>query len=555
MQLTRRSALGLGLASGSALAGWAFGHSAWATATPVTPRAATAVNPLDREQMGHLQHAQNLAAMPDGEWRHMGSWDPGQEWLDAYRYQLAFMAYSVALATYHYLDAAPRTTQPVFDALIRKMVRREVWDFWRETSRSGPRLDPDLKQLREPWTDPIKSENIMYSGHLHAMLGLYRMLYDDPKYDQPGSISFVKAPIFHGMGPERYDYNHASVDDAIWRQMPEFQWLGIPCEPNNSFIVCNQYPLLGFRLFDAVHGLGRSTAALARYKQAWQGRGGLFNAQGVPVWSVMLKQDKTIWSPGPDSAWTIASLNWTQPELVRQAHERLRAMWIKPQGDGTVSVNSMGEILGRLKGDAQAAPTPFRSPAFGYVALWLAELGDTQTLSALMAHSDRHMNPTWERDGLFYPRNDGSYKASGELTYMDPLTGNALLGTARLCPPDGMRAIFEAPWTPQRQRGPTVAAVSGNAQLTLAKRLDADTVSLALRQATASKDRVELHIEGVVPGAAWAIEDAGRQVLASSASSRSLLDGLVVRAEGPALRISVPPAAERRLILRSRGRA
>ena len=269
----------------------------------------------------------------------------------------------------------------------------------------------------------------------------------------------------------------------------------------------------------------------------------------------MLRQDKTVWLPGPDSAWTIASLNWTQPELVRQAHDRLRQLWIKPQADGTASVRSMGEILGLLKGDARAASTPFRSPAFGYVALWLAELGDTQTLSALMAHADRHMNPTWERDGLFYPRNDGSYKASGELTYMDPLTGNALLGTARLCPPDGMRAIFEAPWTPQRQRGLTVASVSGNAQLTLAKRLNADTVSLALRQAPASKDRVELHIEGVVPDAAWAIEDTDRQVLASSASSRSLLGGLEVRADGPSLRISVPAAAERRLVLRSGGQA
>jgi hypothetical protein len=75
------------------------------------PRAVTKVHPLDRDQMGHLLHARNLASMPDGEWRHMGSWDPGQEWLDAYRYQLAFMAYSVALATYHYLDAAPRTTR------------------------------------------------------------------------------------------------------------------------------------------------------------------------------------------------------------------------------------------------------------------------------------------------------------------------------------------------------------------------------------------------------------------------------------------------------------
>ena len=215
----------------------------------------------------------------------------------------------------------------------------------------------------------------------------------------------------------------------------------------------------------------------------------------------------------------------------------------------------MGEILGRLKGEAQAAPTPFRSPAFGYVALWLAELGDTDTLRALLAHANRHMGPRWEHDGLFYPRNDASYGARGELTYMDPLTGNALIGTARICPPDGMRAIFEAPWTSQHRVGPHVAAVSGNAQLTLAKRLDAKTVSLALRQAPQQTGAVELRIEGVAPGAAWGVEDASRQVLASSSSRGSPLAGLEVHAEGPTLRILVPPAAERRLLLRAGGRA
>jgi hypothetical protein len=67
-----------------------------------------------------------LGAMPDGEWRHMGSWDPGQEALDSYRYQIAFMAYSLGLTAYHYLPAAPRTLQPDFDRLIQKMLRREV---------------------------------------------------------------------------------------------------------------------------------------------------------------------------------------------------------------------------------------------------------------------------------------------------------------------------------------------------------------------------------------------------------------------------------------------
>jgi hypothetical protein len=53
---------------------------------------------LDAKQLGHLRHIENLAAQPDGEWAKMGIPDPGQEWLDSYRYQLAQMAYALGLA-------------------------------------------------------------------------------------------------------------------------------------------------------------------------------------------------------------------------------------------------------------------------------------------------------------------------------------------------------------------------------------------------------------------------------------------------------------------------
>ena len=138
---------------------------------------------LSDQQLGHLRHIERLASLPDGEWAMMGSSDPGQEDLTAYRYQLATMAYAVGLTHYHHLPAAPGLFRRTFDRLIQKMLRREVWSYWRETSRSGPRLDPGLKALRDGWTDPVKRENIMYSGHLHAMVGMYATLFNDDKYD------------------------------------------------------------------------------------------------------------------------------------------------------------------------------------------------------------------------------------------------------------------------------------------------------------------------------------------------------------------------------------
>lgn len=45
--------------------------------------------------------------------------------------------------------------------LIHKMLRREVWGYWFLTSHSGKFVDPDIQELRKPWADPVKKENIM----------------------------------------------------------------------------------------------------------------------------------------------------------------------------------------------------------------------------------------------------------------------------------------------------------------------------------------------------------------------------------------------------------
>jgi hypothetical protein len=60
---------------------------------------------LSQEQAGHIRHFHNLVSQIDGEWHHMGIQDPGQEFLDAYRYQLALMAYAVSVTHYHRMPA------------------------------------------------------------------------------------------------------------------------------------------------------------------------------------------------------------------------------------------------------------------------------------------------------------------------------------------------------------------------------------------------------------------------------------------------------------------
>lgn len=92
---------------------------------------------LSREQVGHLRHFHNLAAQLDGDWHHMGTQEPLQEFLDAYRYQIATMAYGAAAAHYHHQPILRSVYKTLFRRLIHKMLNRAVWGYWFSTSLGG----------------------------------------------------------------------------------------------------------------------------------------------------------------------------------------------------------------------------------------------------------------------------------------------------------------------------------------------------------------------------------------------------------------------------------
>ncbi len=64
---------------------------------------------------------------------------PMQEDYGAYRYQLAYMAYVLALTHYHRLPAAPAAFHGTFVRLIDKMLLPEVWLYWRNAASAVAR--------------------------------------------------------------------------------------------------------------------------------------------------------------------------------------------------------------------------------------------------------------------------------------------------------------------------------------------------------------------------------------------------------------------------------
>ncbi|PPJ60494.1 hypothetical protein CBER1_03221 [Cercospora berteroae] len=67
--------------------------------------------------------------------------------------------------------------------------------------------------------------------------------------------------------------------------------------------------------------------------------------------------------------------------------------------------------------------------------------------AGLLRHADKSLNPTWDKGGLFYPRNETSTDEYGNWKLVELYTGNAAIAYARLNVTDGQKKMWEKPWS------------------------------------------------------------------------------------------------------------
>ncbi|KAH8788934.1 hypothetical protein F5883DRAFT_533570 [Diaporthe sp. PMI_573] len=424
----------------------------------------------------------------------MGGPIPGQELFDAYRYQIATMAYAAGLAHYHRLPALRSVFRTLFDQLIHKMMLRDVWSYWYLTSQSGKFVDPDITELRKPWPDPVCRENIMFSGHLLLMVSLYGMLFDDDKYDEPGALTFDWNPVFFGMGPEKFPYSRSTLQLTIVKEMEQTGWMGVCCEPNCVFIICNQFPIIAIRYNDVRNGTDIVSNVLDKYQAAWTAKNGGFispDASGEEnlIFYWQIKQDSIVNLGGiSGNAWACAFMNSWNSEYVHDWYPKLVKGHLTWHPDGRVNLNNIlvaSEIRAALKsaeegldersltvsaetfaqaaskvqkgldgGELRTPMGPSNAPTtFGYTVQWVSEVApppadaERDVVVGLLKHADAYLNPTWERGGLFYPRKDGKLQDNeGNWIGMDVYTGNAGIAYGRLNVRDGQKTMWEKPW-------------------------------------------------------------------------------------------------------------
>jgi hypothetical protein len=413
---------------------------------------------LDRLQLGHLRHFSNLARQLPNQWELMKGKGYGQEDFGGYRFQLAYMAYALALTHRHRLPAAPGVFRPTFQYLIEKMLLPEVWMYWRDVSRGGSIFNAHLVSgYREEW-NPVARDNIMYSAYVQSMALLYHYLFDDDRYARPRALTFRYWSYFWGGEEKRFEYDERALNDHIYWQMVESGYLGIACEPNCVFQICNQPAILGFRMHDLVYGGSVADEVVRGYEQAWK-EFGRIGENGH--YHIMMSQDtravrqnvgKAPWV----DAWCGALMNMWNREFVHEHYPRQIKALIKGGEEGALSINVgqrpllMGQTI--VTDDCD----------FGWVAAWASEMGDGETLRGLLTHAERYMAPRWTEGGLYYPRNDQPEDARGHRTLMEPMSGNVLLGYARLNIPDGLWHLYNEPWSKTHFEEPAIIDVAGD---------------------------------------------------------------------------------------------
>ncbi len=218
------------------------------------------------ESLGHMNYLHSALSQPLGSWE--GFYVPQSSSMNfALRYQLAFATYAVAALS----QQTPAYRAPYAEAMrgaIEKMLDGAAWNYWRAGSPVGDGgnianaassghiavlVSPHQRLPAGPPSDPVRQDNVQYSGHLSAMLGLYEKVTGDKRYDRPFDLQDWASGT-------AYSYTHQEVAERIYLQMRENRFGGVCCEQGLAYVPCNNYSLASNTLHDLLHGTDYSLA-------------------------------------------------------------------------------------------------------------------------------------------------------------------------------------------------------------------------------------------------------------------------------------------------------
>ena len=203
------------------------------SAAPAEPE----ISELTPAQLGTFTMEMTRALQPLDKWD--GFQVTQQFQMGATRYQLSSASWALAEAQYGYMPAFHGCLDEAQANLILKNTEPLNWTYWFWENLWGNFV----------WNpDPMVRDNVMLSGFMGTSIGLFEIASGDKRFNAPGSISFK------WKNGKSYDYNYATICDAIVRNYGRYDLAWMPCEPNWVYSMCNLLGHTALKAHDLSHG-------------------------------------------------------------------------------------------------------------------------------------------------------------------------------------------------------------------------------------------------------------------------------------------------------------
>ncbi|OMC16653.1 hypothetical protein A5735_08340 [Mycolicibacter heraklionensis] len=415
-----------------------------------TPTAAinTTVTESTVEDLAVLRYLLDLTLQPLD--RFDGFTVTEQFLLGALRYQLNNVAWALSLAQ--------RTRTPAFTGYlaeaqrnaIHKMRDRRVWRYWAYEQLAGyGRWDPD----------PIARDNVMYSGYLAVMIGLYESLNNDRVFSDPGGLELRWSKR------RSYPYDFGSLCEAMVRNMrkrphcPQY-----PCEPHLIYPLCNTFALNGLLMHDRLHGTDWSCDLIDAVRTSYT-RDGWIRPDGR---FVVARTAFGMALPGlitGNDAWIAYWLHSLMPDIARQTWNTVSTKLLAIDADGQIVIKGKAEQLidvGNYKvGSSGGGPT------HGMLANAATEFGDQDIATAVN-------NSVQQRYPLIYQHGAARHSNLSVLA-------NTYLALARFGGPQRMSDLISQDRAEHWRTGPVLAQAAYPDVLVARAVSDGSALDLVLR--------------------------------------------------------------------------
>ncbi|MCE5289871.1 MAG: hypothetical protein LLG14_11590, partial [Nocardiaceae bacterium] len=202
-----------------------------------------------------LRYLMDLALQPEDSWDGFFFVPVDQFREGAVRYQLNFVSYASAMYQYTRTPAFSGYLAEAQRNMITKMTHRKVWSYWSlENLWGNLRWNPD----------PIVDDNVMYSGYLGLMLGLYETTTGDSRYREPGSLQL------RWSDRKVFEHDSTTIAAALADNFARARSKQFPCEPNWIYPMCNTFGINSLIVEDRLRGTNRSDAVVAQVRESYE---------------------------------------------------------------------------------------------------------------------------------------------------------------------------------------------------------------------------------------------------------------------------------------------